>query len=177
MENALDAVYFSFTTIITVGYGDITAVGDLRWLVIFQMCFGIFMIAIIIGVLVGQSVLYRREMVKPSDEVMRKIKLFAMDFDGIHTTDAQVYTDQNGIETVRSSRIDGLGMELVRTRTDVQLRVISREVNPVVAARCNKLKIPYVQAVQTGEGKLQILQRIMQELASPKKKLFTWEMM
>ena len=95
--------------------------------------------------------------------VLRHIRLFAMDFDGIHT-DGRVLTDQNAVESIWSSRIDGMGLELIRTRTDMQLRVISREVNPVVAARCQKLQIPCEQAVMTGEGKLQILQRIMREL-------------
>ncbi len=102
-------------------------------------------------------------MTPPHEDVLRGIKLFAMDFDGIHT-DGCVLTDQNGVESVFSSRIDGMGLELVRRRTDIQLRVISREVNPVVAARCQKLEIPCEQAVMTGEGKLQILQRIMREL-------------
>ena len=103
-------------------------------------------------------------MMPPREEDLRRIRLFAMDFDGIHTTDALVYTDQNGIESVRCSRIDGMGLELIRTRTDIHLRVISREENPVVTARCQKLRIPCEQAVMTGEGKLQILQRIMQDL-------------
>lgn len=90
------------------------------------------------------------------------IKMLAMDFDGIHT-DGCVYTDQKGVESVRCSRIDGLGLELLRKRTDIKLCVISKEVNPVVSRRCEKLKIPCVQQVDTGEGKVEILRRIMSE--------------
>jgi YrbI family 3-deoxy-D-manno-octulosonate 8-phosphate phosphatase len=93
---------------------------------------------------------------------LQRIKLLATDFDGIHT-DGLVYTDQDGHEMVRSSRIDSLGLDLLRRQTDVTLCVISKETNQVVAARCNKLQIPCYQAVETGEGKLDILKRVMAE--------------
>ncbi len=90
---------------------------------------------------------------------LRKVRLFAMDFDGIHT-DGLVMTNQMGTESVTCSRIDGLGLEILRNRTDICFCVISKESNPVVEWRCRKLQIPLVQAVLSGEGKLQILQRL-----------------
>jgi YrbI family 3-deoxy-D-manno-octulosonate 8-phosphate phosphatase len=63
----------------------------------------------------------------------------AMDFDGVHT-DNTVQVDQNGIESVRCDRGDGLGVEMLRKR-GLPMCVISREQNPVVLARCAKLQI------------------------------------
>jgi len=50
-------------------------------------------------------------------------------------------------ETVAANRSDSLGLSMLREKTSIDIMVISREVNPVVAARCKKLKIPYLQAV------------------------------
>lgn len=91
-----------------------------------------------------------------------RIRLLAMDFDGVHT-DGQVWTDEQGKESVMSSRLDGMGLEMLQRLTDVKVFVISKEINPVVAMRCKKLKIPCTQGVDKGEGKLEILQRIMGE--------------
>ena len=98
-----------------------------------------------------------------TQEELCKIRLFAMDFDGIHTN-SFVYFDQNGVESVRCSRIDSFGLDFLKRKTDIELLVISKEANPVVSARCNKLKIRCAQAVETKEGKLEILMRVMKEL-------------
>lgn len=93
---------------------------------------------------------------------LKKIKLIASDFDGVFT-DGTVFTDQSGIESVQCSRKDGLGIELLK-RHGLSLHVISKERNPVVTARCNKLKITCDQAVEKSEGKVEILRRIMHDL-------------
>ena len=93
---------------------------------------------------------------------LKKIKLLAMDFDGVHT-DGRVYVDQNGKETVVCSRLDGMGLELLRRLTDVKACVISKEVNPVVTARCNKLKLHCHQGVDKADHKRKILDRVIQE--------------
>lgn len=90
------------------------------------------------------------------------VKLLVTDFDGVHT-DGHVWTDQDGRESVMSSRLDGTGLELLRRLTDVKVFVISKETNPVVSARCRKLQIPCEQAIDRGEGKTEILLRIMRE--------------
>ncbi len=90
------------------------------------------------------------------------VRLFAMDFDGVHT-DARVFTGQDGREMVVCSRKDGMGLEMLRRKTDVQACVISKEINPVVMARCKKLQLPCYQKVDTGDGKAKILQRVMKE--------------
>ncbi|MEK7536884.1 MAG: HAD hydrolase family protein [Patescibacteria group bacterium] len=70
---------------------------------------------------------------------LKKIKLFALDFDGVFT-DAKVYLNQDGIETVVCSRRDSLGMNLLK-KEGIKFVVISMESSPVVAKRCEKLKI------------------------------------
>ena len=61
------------------------------------------------------------------------------DFDGVFTNN-KVYLDQNGKETVVCDRRDGLGLEMMR-RANVPMMILSKERNPVVAARGEKLKI------------------------------------
>lgn len=68
-----------------------------------------------------------------------------MDFDGV-LTDNRVAVDQHGTESVWCHRGDGLGLELLR-RAGVRLLVISKERNPVVQARCDKLQIQCLQGV------------------------------
>lgn len=69
----------------------------------------------------------------------------AFDFDGVFT-DNTVQTDQNGVESVTSSRSDGLGIRMLREH-GVPMVVISTEENPVVAARCRKMGLEVYQAV------------------------------
>jgi YrbI family 3-deoxy-D-manno-octulosonate 8-phosphate phosphatase len=77
-----------------------------------------------------------------------QVKMIVFDFDGVFT-DNQVYVSEDGKEYVRCSRADGLGIELLkRTRPDIRLLVLSKEANPVVMARCQKLKIECLHAVE-----------------------------
>ncbi|OHA20400.1 MAG: hypothetical protein A2849_01325 [Candidatus Taylorbacteria bacterium RIFCSPHIGHO2_01_FULL_51_15] len=92
---------------------------------------------------------------------LKGIKLVATDFDGIHT-DGCVYVDEGGKESVRCSRKDGLGILMLK-RAGIEVHVISKETNQVVAARCKKLKITYDQGVHDSDGKLEILRRIVTE--------------
>ncbi len=89
-----------------------------------------------------------------------RVKLLVMDFDGVMTDD-RVWVDQEGHEMVAANRSDGLGLERLRTLTDVQAVVISRESNPVVAARCKKLKLTVLQNIQ---DKAQALQNLLIEM-------------
>lgn len=74
------------------------------------------------------------------------IKLVILDFDGV-LTDNRVWTDQNGHELVASNRSDSEGLSRLRSR-GVEAVVLSKEVNPVVAARCRKLKLPFLQGIE-----------------------------
>ena len=69
-----------------------------------------------------------------------KCKLLVLDFDGV-LTDNKVYVNQDGIETVRCDRGDGLGLELLKKYTNIEILILSKEKNPVVAVRAKKLKI------------------------------------
>jgi len=78
------------------------------------------------------------------------VKLLVMDFDGV-LTDDRVFVNEQGIEMVAASRADGMGLERLRKMTDIKAVVISKEKNPVVTARCKKLKIPVIQNVADKE--------------------------
>jgi N-acylneuraminate cytidylyltransferase len=64
------------------------------------------------------------------------------DFDGV-LTDDRVLTLQDGTEGVLCSRGDGLGVEHLR-HAGVRMLVLSKECNPVVAARAAKLRLECV---------------------------------
>ena len=72
---------------------------------------------------------------------IKKISLFALDFDGVFT-DNRVFIDENGKETVVCDRSDSLGLKMLHEkRPDITVIVISKETSRVVRARCDKLKI------------------------------------
>jgi YrbI family 3-deoxy-D-manno-octulosonate 8-phosphate phosphatase len=88
-------------------------------------------------------------------ETLRKIRLVVFDFDGVFTDNA-VWVREDGIELVRCSREDGMGISLVRNSgLGVELIVLSAEENPVVAARCRKLRIRAVQGIEDKASKLE----------------------
>lgn len=86
----------------------------------------------------------------------KAVSLIVFDFDGV-MTDNRVWVDENGHEMVAANRSDSLGLELLRARTPIQVFVLSKETNPVVTARCRKLKIPVLQAVNDKPGALRQL--------------------
>jgi len=77
------------------------------------------------------------------------VKLLVMDFDGV-LTDNRVWVNQDGVESVAANRSDSYGLGLLR-KAGVEALVISKEVNPVVAARCKKMKVPYLQGIDDKE--------------------------
>ena len=94
-------------------------------------------------------------------ETLRKIRLVVFDFDGVFTDNA-VWVREDGIELVRCSREDGMGISLVRNSgLGVELIVLSAEENPVVAARCQKLRIRAVQGIKDKASKLEEIAREM----------------
>lgn len=66
--------------------------------------------------------------------------LLVLDFDGV-LTDNFVHVDEHGVETVRCSKEDSMGLSLLRERGFPAV-ILSTETNPVVAARARKLKLP-----------------------------------
>jgi len=85
----------------------------------------------------------------------KNIRLLVLDFDGV-LTDNRVWVDQDGRESVAAYRSDSLGLALLR-QAGVETVVLSKETNPVVAARCRKMNIPYVQGEDDKESALKKL--------------------
>lgn len=79
------------------------------------------------------------------DRRLGKVRALVMDFDGVHTDDT-VLVNSDGIESVRVSRRDGLGIERLRKSGRCRLLILSKERNPVVARRAEKLGVECLQA-------------------------------
>lgn len=74
------------------------------------------------------------------------VGLVVFDFDGV-MTDNRVWVNQDGVESVAAFRSDSLGISAL-LKAGIPAMVLSTETNPVVAARCQKLKLPLLQGVQ-----------------------------
>jgi YrbI family 3-deoxy-D-manno-octulosonate 8-phosphate phosphatase len=74
------------------------------------------------------------------------VEALVLDFDGV-LTDNLVDIAQDGGESVRCSRFDGMGLEALRA-LGLPMLVLSKEQNPVVAARCRKLQLPCQQGIE-----------------------------
>jgi N-acylneuraminate cytidylyltransferase len=79
----------------------------------------------------------------PPRPIPSQVRLVVLDFDGV-LTDNRVWTDAEGREMVAADRGDGWGLARLRER-GIEVVVLSTETNPVVAARCRKLGLPFVQ--------------------------------
>ncbi len=88
-------------------------------------------------------------------EKFKKIKFIVFDFDGVFT-DNQVFTDQNGIESVVSSKFDGFGLQKLRD-LGINLHILSTEKNSVVKKRAQKLKINYIQGLSSKEKLIEFI--------------------
>jgi N-acylneuraminate cytidylyltransferase len=101
------------------------------------------------------------DMVQPGQHrrpLPERIDLLVMDFDGV-LTDNRVWVDENGHEMVAANRSDSWGMGLL-LRTGLKVMVLSTEVNPVVSARCRKMRLPVMQGI---EDKATTLQKYLNE--------------
>jgi spore coat polysaccharide biosynthesis protein SpsF len=78
-------------------------------------------------------------------ELPTTIQAIIFDFDGVFT-DNRVIVDEDGNESVICNRSDGLGISAIK-KCGFTLLVLSKEKNPVVQKRCEKMGIPYVQGV------------------------------
>jgi YrbI family 3-deoxy-D-manno-octulosonate 8-phosphate phosphatase len=76
---------------------------------------------------------------------LRQLGLVVLDFDGV-LTDNGVWVTQDGVESVRCSRSDGLGLARLRALS-IPVVIVSTETNPVVGARARKLGLPCRQGV------------------------------
>lgn len=80
------------------------------------------------------------------------VRAVVTDFDGVHTDDTAII-DVDGREQVRVSREDGMGVALLR-RAGVPMLILSTEVNPVVRARAEKLRVPVLHGIADKESAL-----------------------
>ncbi len=99
---------------------------------------------------------------KTLDQIAAGIEFIVFDFDGIFT-DNRVLVLEDGREAVFCSRADGFGLDAVR-RCGVELLVLSKEVNPVVSARCKKLKL---RCIQGCDNKKEVLLKEAERLGIP----------
>ena len=86
------------------------------------------------------------------EQALRSIRFAVFDFDGVFTDNA-VWVDGDGLEGVRCSRADGLGLRRLE-EVGVAALIVSSEIAPVVAARARKLRVECAQGV---EEKLPVL--------------------
>lgn len=89
------------------------------------------------------------QMVFPANRKCRlpeKVSAVIFDFDGV-MTDNRVWVDAEGNEVIAADRSDGWGIARLRER-GINMVVITAEVNPVVKARCDKLRIPVVMGIR-----------------------------
>lgn len=89
-----------------------------------------------------------------------RIKLFAMDVDGI-LTDGTVTVLSNGTEAKAFSILDGLGLRLL-DRAGVAVAWISGRRSEATAIRATELKIPHL--VQGNREKAEVLREIAEEI-------------
>lgn len=90
-----------------------------------------------------------------------RVRMLVFDFDGVMSNN-QVLVMQDGTEGVLCNRSDGMGVEMLRRAAPegFSMLVLSKEMNPVVAARCRKLKLECHQGV---DDKLPHLKKLAME--------------
>ena len=71
--------------------------------------------------------------------IIQKLKLVIFDVDGVFTNGA-VYLSQDGVESMKFSRIDGRGIRLLKEK-GLKTAVITSEDTPIVDIRMVKLRI------------------------------------
>lgn len=92
-------------------------------------------------------------------DALRRVRLVVFDFDGVFT-DNTVYVSQDGTESVRCNRSDGIGLSRLRA-VGIETIIISTEVNAVVGVRAQKLKTPCRHGC---ENKREVLEEVLAEL-------------
>ncbi len=99
---------------------------------------------------------------KPPRAWPEKISLAVFDFDGVFT-DNRVWVDEQGHEMVAAYRSDSFGISRLAS-WGIPALVISTEPNPVVEARCKKMRVEYVHGVK---DKVPVLSEILRQKGIP----------
>jgi 3-deoxy-D-manno-octulosonate 8-phosphate phosphatase (KDO 8-P phosphatase) len=102
----------------------------------------------------------RRLADKPTPARWARIRLFAMDVDGV-LTDGTVATHSDGTESKRYSVLDGLGLARLR-QAGITLAWISGRASGATTVRATELKIPHL--IQGRTDKLTALQELAAQL-------------
>jgi 3-deoxy-D-manno-octulosonate 8-phosphate phosphatase (KDO 8-P phosphatase) len=89
----------------------------------------------------------------PDRKTLSDIRLLVFDFDGVFTENG-VWISDLGQEWVRCSRLDGMGIKLLKAAGTVEMVVLSTEENPVVSRRCEKLQLPCIQGCEDKKARL-----------------------
>lgn len=92
---------------------------------------------------------------------MITIELFVCDIDGT-LTDGSVYIDSEGKQTVKYSRLDGYGFELLRKRGIPVVWLTAEEHNDTHRLRAERLGIDYF-LVAKAESKAEVLSKFLSE--------------
>ena len=95
-----------------------------------------------------------------------QIKLLILDFDGV-LTDNFVFVNEEGIESVKCNRSDGIGISRLKN-IGINVLIISTETNNVVTIRGNKLKVDVIQGVS---NKKMEVEKISHYLSIPLSKI------
>ena len=90
---------------------------------------------------------------------LEKIKLLAMDVDGV-LTDGRMYYSENGDELKKFNTKDGKGIELLR-QIGVKTAIVTQEKTKMVEKRAKKLKVDYLY--QGVDDKIQIIKEIAEK--------------
>ena len=98
-----------------------------------------------------------RERQEGSGIDLSAIRLLVLDFDGVLTNN-RVIVHQDGTEAVVCDRGDSLGLGMLREAGQVEAVVLSKEINPVVSARCQKLRL---ECFQGSDDKLTQLEEMV----------------
>jgi 3-deoxy-D-manno-octulosonate 8-phosphate phosphatase (KDO 8-P phosphatase) len=96
---------------------------------------------------------------------IKNIDSIFIDFDGV-LTDNKVYVDENGRESVRCSRADGLGFKVIN-KINKPIYIISSESNNVVLARGKKIKVKTFNKIS---NKAHFIKQIMSKFRFKKEK-------
>jgi len=104
-----------------------------------------------------------RKTSRPTTAHWARIRLFAMDVDGI-LTDGTVFISSDGTEAKRFSILDGLGLARLRD-AGLPLAWISGRASGATTARATELKIPHL--IQGRSDKLAALTELADQLNLP----------
>ena len=91
-------------------------------------------------------------LILPKSDQRTAIRALILDFDGVQTDD-YVWVDQDGKESVRVSRSDGLAISMLQ-KAGIQVLILSSEANRVVRVRADKLGVELIQGLDNKEAAL-----------------------